>query len=360
MAFDPQREDYQRLGLQFANSLSTASPTEATRAFASFGRRFARDRDSLPQSDADRAFGLVAAAAKNIDYELPFATDEEAEQIIARGHALLDEAISLDAQCYDALRMKAAAEHPSFESFYAFLFEQSDEVRRACEERRDKAAAACEGDERAQLAASIAMRPYVRWVATQAEQALICGRNKEALRWAHIALETDSRDTGDVRFTAALTYAKLEDEQGLDALTTASKTHPHTRPSNDAWTQIARMAIAYKRYDLTEAAQLFDQLARTYPHAAESFVRQLELPDGVFARLAVRPYSEDELVLALSEATVLLQEGRDPDGRGALGSWVANQAAARLPQSVLAMLAAEAEARAQDAGTNGADQGGMS
>ena len=34
--------------------------------------------------------------------------------------------------------------------------------------------------------------------------------------------------------------------------------------------------------------------------------------------------SEDELILATSEATVLLQEGCDDHERGSLGSWLAN------------------------------------
>ncbi|MBQ1839823.1 MAG: hypothetical protein II128_00615, partial [Atopobiaceae bacterium] len=48
-------------------------------------------------------------------------------------------------------------------------------------------------------------------------------------------------------------------------------------------------------------------------------------PDGVFARLAVAPFSEDELILAISEGTVLLQEGRDDAGRGVLGTWIVRQ-----------------------------------
>ena len=62
MAFDPKREDYQRLALRFAHELDAGDPMIAARSFASFGRRFAQDRDSLPQSDSDRAFHLVTLA----------------------------------------------------------------------------------------------------------------------------------------------------------------------------------------------------------------------------------------------------------------------------------------------------------
>ena len=62
MAHDPRREDYQRLSLRFAEELDKGDPADAARAFASFGRRFAQDRDGLPQTDADRAFHLVATS----------------------------------------------------------------------------------------------------------------------------------------------------------------------------------------------------------------------------------------------------------------------------------------------------------
>ena len=121
MSFDPQREDYERLGLRFARSLDSNDPANAAHAFATFGRRFAQDRDSLPQSDSDRAFHLVAEATRLIDYELPFATEDRAAKIIDNGHRLLDEALAIDPTCYDALRMKAAAQSNSFEGFLEFL-----------------------------------------------------------------------------------------------------------------------------------------------------------------------------------------------------------------------------------------------
>ena len=71
MAHDPRREDYQRLSLRFAEELDKGDPADAARAFASFGRRFAQDRDGLPQTDADRAFPLVAMASDVVDRRLP-------------------------------------------------------------------------------------------------------------------------------------------------------------------------------------------------------------------------------------------------------------------------------------------------
>ena len=320
MSYDPHREDYQRLGLRFARSLDGKDPAAATRAFASFGRRFSQNRDSLPQSDADRAFHLVAEATTLIDYELPFADDDRAEELIDQGHRLLDEALALDARCHDAIRMKLAAESPSFESYYDFLTKGADDVRAACEEAR--AQAHDESPERALLEADIAMRPYYRWLATQAGKAVICGRNREAIRIGEQLLELDPLDCADVRFTCAIAYAKLEDDAGLDRF--AARTKPLRRANtDDAWMQISRISLAHKRHDMDEARRLLARLIDTYPHAAMALTSQKELPDGVFARLAVAPFSEDELILAVSEGTVLLQEGRDDAGRGVLGTWIA-------------------------------------
>ena len=323
MAYDPHREDYQRLGLRFARSLDGKDPATATRAFASFGRRFSQNRDSLPQSDADRAFHLVAEATTLIDYELPFADDQTAERLIAQGHRLLDEALALDPRCHDAVRMKQAAESPSFESYYDFLARSVDDVRAQCEEARTHASAD-ESDERAALEADIAMRPYYRWLATLSAKAVICGRNREAIRLGEQLLELDPQDSSDVRFTCAIAYAKLEDGEGLERF--AARTKPLVRAATeDAWMQLSRVSLAHKRHDMAEARRLLRRLVETYPHASETLASQKELPDGVFARLAVAPFSEDELVLAVSEGTVLLQEGRDDAGRGVLGTWIARQ-----------------------------------
>lgn len=331
MAHDPKREDYQRLSLRFAQGLDGAEPGAAMRAFASFGHRFAQDRDSLPQSDADRAFHLVALATEIVDYRLPFASEEQAPGLIQRGKDLLDEALSLDPACYDALRMRSSSEAPSAEARYRLLAEREDEVRAHCETARDEAVSSMEG-ERSMLAANIAMRPYWRWLASLAEEALICGRNTVAVGMAERLLASDPTDSCDVRFTLAYALAKLEDEPGLERLAGRYGTIAPQRPANDAWMLLARVALAHKRCDLASARSLLEELLTAYPSGAGALLRQVELPDGEFARLHVNPYSEDELILAVSEGVVLLQEGNDRSGRGVLGSWVAKTVASLRPE----------------------------
>ena len=333
VAFDPRREDYQRLALRYAQSLPKGDPVAAAKAFADFGRRFARDRDTLPQSDADRAFHLVAVAAEIIDYQLPFSSEARADKLISRGRDLLDEAISLDPKCHDAIRMRASRLSPSFDAQFTFLQEGADEVLATCQAARD--AVPDDGDdERMALGRDIALRPYRRWMAALAEEALICGRNRSCIEAGERLLEHDPSDQADVRFTLALAYAKLEDQASLDALATRYGAIVPPRASDDAWMGIARLALAHKNHDMGLARQLLERLIDTYPGYASALITQTELPDGVFARLAVPPYSEDELILAVSEATVLLQEGDDKSGRGVLGSWIARTTAKLHPEAL--------------------------
>ena len=331
MAHDSRREDYQRLALRFARTIDPNDPS-AARAFAGFGRRFAQEYDSLPQSDADRAFHLVSLANEVIDHRLPFSTEDQAPELIRRGHALLDEAESLDPACFDAVRMKLSSQIASLDARYQALVDREPEVFAACEKARDVEDPA-DDDERRRLSRSLAMRPYWRWLATMAEAALVCGRNRECVRVCEKLLASDKNDLSDVRFTLAYALAKLEDQQGLDALLARYPRICPGRGADDAWVILAQLTLAHRCCDLEAARECLKRLSMVYPGAPDILLRQVELPDGEFARLNVAPYSEDELVVALSEGTVLLQEGNDRTGRGVLGSWIIREATRMWPKA---------------------------
>ena len=313
MAHDSRREDYLRMSLRFALSLDEGDPTRAAHEFASFGRRLARDRDSLPQSDSDRAFHLVSLATELVDYRLPFAGDALADSLAERGRAMLDEALSLDPDCHDASRMSFSMKTPSAEARWRFLSEREEAVRLSCESTSEKL---CEGldEARRSLATNVSMRPWWRWLADMAECALICGRNRAAIDVSRRLLAADPHDLSDVRRTLAYALAKLEDEDGLGQL---------VGDDNDAWSLLARTALAHKRCDFGEARRQLERLLAAYPGCAPVLVRQIEIPDGRFARIRVPKRSEDELVVAVSEGVVLLQEGAERSGKGVLGSWLA-------------------------------------
>ena len=355
MAHDARKEDYQRLGLRFIRELDKEEPLRAMKTFAGFGQRFATDRDSLPQTDADRAFHLVSLAADAIDYQLPFADAEHAKELVAQGRRLLDEALALDPDCFDAVRMRSSNELPSISARYDFLAQEEPRVRQACESARDAALAADDEPDRAALAADLAMRPYLRWVASMAELALICGRNRQCVDLARKLIQIDPTDISDARFTLALGLAKLEDEPALDELEHAYPSIYAGRGANDAWMLLARISLAFKHHKHVVAREVLSRLLRAYPTGAVALIRQNELPDGEFARLSTQPNSEDELVIALSESVVLLQEGNDPTGRGILGTWLVENTARLRPSAFAEARRLDEQVKAQ-LGTQGGEQ----
>lgn len=320
MAHNANTEDYQRLALRHVMA-EEADPAQAMASYSRFWRAFALDRDSLPQTDADRAFHLVALAANILDYQLPFAMDTQVDGLLNRGRTMLDEALTLDPNCFDARRMRFCLDSPSFDERYAYLTENKDEVGRICMDASAEARTD-ENDERADLASRLATYPYLRWLAALADHALVCGHNTSCLALCRELLELDPSDLSDVRFTMALCCAKAEDPDGLDRM--RELIDPGSGPLlfDDAWTLTARMALAYKTNHLADAAHILDEICTLYPRAEKALERQAELPDGLFARIHAAPYSEDELILALSEATVLTQEGADDYPMGPFGMWI--------------------------------------
>lgn len=346
MAFDPAAEDYQRLGLTFAKTLPTGDISQAaqtSKRIEEFRTQYRENPDSLAQTDQDRAFHLTAKAAILVDYMLPFEEDEIASSIITKATTLLSEAIELDPACHDAHRMLAASMYASFNGYYEYLRDEADKVKADCEKARDAAQGTTPLD--IQLARDIAMRPYLRWLFTLASRALICGKYRVAAKTCEKLLELDPQDTSGARFTAALSYAKLEDTDGLTALARATK-QLRRRNKEDAWMLLARLSAAFKAGDEAACNAYFNRLVRYYPHAAEILHNQNELPDGVFGRILLVDFSEDELVIATSEATVLLEEGYDNENHGPLGNWL---------QAKTEQLVSEQDAAAGDAGSTDAD-----
>lgn len=332
MAFDPVKEDYQRLILRFARTQVSDEDSIAT-LMKDFNWRFSNDRNSLPQTDEDRAFNLVAQAAEIVDYRLPFVEESQAQALIDQGKRLLNQAIQLDPNCFDAQRMLHASNSRLFDAYYQFLVEKLPQVEAACYQKAQESSQGLPA-EQAELAQRLAINPYKRWLATLSSRALICGRNKDAIAYGEKLLELDAADAADARFTLALAYAKLEDEDALDNLMDQYRKLDPPRGADDPWILLARLAIHFKKRELVEAEHYLDLLIERYPEATFCCFVQKDLPEGEFSRLNVLPYSEDELIIAIAEATVLLQEGNDLIGRGVLGRWLADQVRARDPKTV--------------------------
>lgn len=319
MAFDPVQEDCLRLILR-SMQRERIYPLENGPYVASRIEMFRENPDALIANDADRAFHLVARATELLDYRLPFVIeDAEADKIAAQAESVLEEASALDPGNWDAQRMLAALRLPSVEDYYRYLDETAPKVLASYTE----AASRQEDTYEREYASDLARRPYLRWMASLASKALIAGHYTHALDVCEQSLRTAPGDPADIRFTAVLALAKLERREELERFRSEHFLAFMQRPRTDAWTLVARCALAYKEMDFDAARQALDEIIATYRDASRALYQQVEFPDGVFSRLNVQPGSTDELAIALSEATPLLQEGVGAPDNASLAAWVA-------------------------------------
>lgn len=333
MAFDPIQEDCLRLVLS-SMKREHVYPLENGPYVTSRIDAYRYDPDALIDTDADRAFHLVVRAAEIIDYTLPFVADDaEADAMLAQGEALLEEAVSLDPQCWDAERMLAAVRLPSVDDYCTYLNENVGRVLEAYE----KTVASADNAYDREFASDLARRPYLRWLAASASKALIAGRYHDALKTAMRSLDIAPDDPADVRLTAALACAKLErDASEIDRLDVSGMERQPSRrgarrtPRTNAWIALARIATAYKELDWDTASRGVEELFSAYSGAAHVLDQQTEFPDGTFARVNVVPGSDDELALAVSEATPLLQEGVGAPDDASLAVWLAEHPCVRM------------------------------
>ena len=331
MAFDPVQEDSLRLTLE-AMRRAHIHPLSDPRFAEQCLDTYQEDPARLIVHDRDRSFHLVALATETLDYRIPFIPDDaDVERLAAAAEHQLREACELDPNNWDARRMCAALTAESNDAYVAYLLDHRAEVERALHEAEASARDIYDRE----FMRDLGRRPYLRWLAAIASRALIAGQYRLALRTAEEALALDPEDLGGARHTAVLAMAKLEctadDLKTFHARHAASylppqamrRRHHLDEKTPDAWTLIAQVAVAYHALDLAGASRALRTLMRTYPHAAEPLYFQAEFPDGIFARVNVVPGSEDELILALSEATPLLQEGYGAPDNACLASWIA-------------------------------------
>ncbi len=334
MAFDPAYEDFRRLALAHHDPALDADPYEQTRKAMAFSQQFSWGNDALAVSDTDRAFHLGSEAAVIIDEELPFLPESEGAIAAADAQRLLEEALQLDEHCFDARRMLHAQTSPTMDDHIHFLTDRIADVERVCWERADRLSRNVSATDPLLFErVSLELAPLLRWIQSAAELNLLGGRYRKAYDLARRAIEIDRADMADSRYTAVLALAKLGDEDELEAFVRWVAPELGDAARDDAWIRFARMALAWQNDRLDEASSHIDWILATYPHAASALTLQSELPEPMFARLACDPYSNDEIVLAVSEATVLLQESADESGRGPFGTFVAEHPGVRAAYS---------------------------
>ena len=330
MAFDPVQEDCLRLILA-AMEREGADPASDAAFIERASEAYRLDPATLIHTDRDRSFHLVAMATELADYRAPFAPSEaEAEQLFSQAEDYLREAVELDPRNWDAQRMLATMRSISDDALIDYLIENLPAVEDDLKTLIESAANPYEQE----FAHDLGRRAHQRWLAALASRLLIAGRYRMALSYAERALEANPLDLAGARHTGMLALGKLEVE--ADELRRFRSRHAaayQDRASSrtgrlgghrpDAWSLITEMSLAYRTFDFDRATALLQALMRSYPHPAQALYLQAEFPDGVFSRVHVQPGSDDELILALSEATPLLQEGMGTPDAASFAIWVA-------------------------------------
>lgn len=331
MAYDPIQEDCLRLILGTMQR-EHIYPLENAPFIESCLQSYNHDPASLIKTDRDRSFHLVTLATETIDYRLPFAQDDEAaDRVAAEAEAQLREACELDPGNWDARRMLAAVEAESNDLYVGYLLDHRAEV----EADYTKMTSAAHNVYEREFANGFGRRPLIRWLAALSARALVAGQYRLALNAAEDCLAFAPDDPADVRLTAMLAMAKLEyrreDLRRFRQKHAASyrsplplrRRHHLAEKTQDAWELLSELTIAYHELDFAGATRALRTILQTYPQGAEALYFQAEFPDGVFGRVNVEPGSEDELVLAVSEATPLFQEGLGAPDNAGLAVWIA-------------------------------------
>lgn len=330
MAFDPIEEDCSRLvlsSMEHDDVYPSDNPLYVERCL----RSYRKDPSSLIHTDRDRSFHLMAKAAEIADYRIPFLTDEdEIDRQADLAESYLQEATELDPDNWDAKRMLAAFDAESNETYFEYLIENRDAVK----ETLDGITADPDDPYATTYAECFARTPYLRWLAALSSRSLIAGRYRFSLEVAEESLAFDPEDPADIRHTGMLALAKLEaTPEELSQFRARHEKAYHSasargrrrrrRNDRDAWSLLADMNVSYRSLDFERADSVLDELMQTYPKAAEPLYYQAELPDGLYSRLNIEPKSADELILALSEATPLLQEGYGAPDSASFSVWLA-------------------------------------
>ena len=320
MAFDPLQEDFLHIVLQ-SSSAKTSKGTPDQLGIADLFEQYQKDPEPLITNDANRARHLVARATMQLDYEAPFYTEENlAQEAIASATKLLEQAHALDKDNLDAQRMLHALASTTVSEHLDYLLEHEGRVQ----EQFDQAA--LQANESSTVfehdLAILHSRPALRWFASIAQKAFVAGRYQLSLDYCNKTLTLDPSDVADVKYTALYAMVKLEYSL-KDLLAFARQYLDLDAPRCNAWLTIACIATSYKSLNLDVARTFLEKLFDSYPTAARVLRLQGELPNGIWHRVNVHPFSEDELIQALSEAMPLLQEGLGAPLSAPFALWLA-------------------------------------
>jgi hypothetical protein len=159
-----------------------------------------------------------------------------------------------------------------------------------------------------------ALRDRMRVHAAIARTAIEAGDYKMARDVALNMLDVDEKDPFGARYTLALAFARLEDEDGFNRLDQSLHRH------GNAWSNLARVLLLYKLDHEAAAKRALKTFLTLNDGAAYALLRPLYIEPYLPDRPEFDPGSFEEATLAVSEAEPIIMD--TPDFIG----WVSSQA----------------------------------
>ncbi len=289
---------YNELLLTVRESPDSFVERDDEKAFAALGRAVGRFEDSVRDDDLLDDDEYVA---------------ERARRFSALAQAC-DKALAIDADCLDAQLVRALAAHEEPDGLLAEL--------RALE-------AECGGNEVARGGAASSgdscggagsgMKPFeeLSWanvfdrprMRLRAAVARACG---DGARWkgardaaeSLLAISEKDGDPLGARYTAALAYARLEDEEGLNTLDARFS-------QGNTWGNLARCLLLYKLDRLPAARRALRGYASLCEGAAYALLRPIFVETYLPDRPDYAPGSFEEALCAVHEAEVIIADTPD-------------------------------------------------
>jgi tetratricopeptide (TPR) repeat protein len=284
-------------------------PTLSSNAtlMARISRDALRDPEAYATDDEDRAFAELQPAINTIRRELE-EMDEEIDDFdehaeapkLTESIAALNRCLDLDPHCYDAQLLLILAQAVDDDVAISQLVTIEGEARAWCEER-----SRLYDGQTADLWDATFMRPYLRIQSKIIDLLTLSCRYRAALERSLRMLDASPADGQGIRHGTALLLARLEDEEGLDALDAAFNR------VGSAWMQIARAILLYKLGRMDAARRATAGLATLYPAAAYYLVNPDVAPFYLPDRPPFAPGSDQECLFAVYEADYLAVDTPD-------------------------------------------------
>ncbi len=271
--------------------------------------------DAFVERDAEKAFAALGRAIERFDASVrddDLLDDDEYVAERARRFSALaqacDKALAIEPGCLDARLVRALATQEEPDGLLAELRRLEDEAGRgAATGSADGADGAAGAKPFEQLSwENVFDRPRMR---LRAAVARACGdgaRWKLAQEAAESLLAVSEKD-GDplgARYTAALAYARLEDEEGLNALDARWA-------QGNTWGNLARCLLLYKLDRLPAARRALRGYASLCEGAAYALLRPIFVETYLPDRPDYAAGSFEEALCAVHEAEVIIADTPD-------------------------------------------------